>query len=102
MSPLIETLADLVRINSVNPEWNGPGESWVAAYVVGFLDRRGIPYSRSEVLPGRFNIGARIAGADADRSVVMEAHMDTVSAADMSLDPFAARIDGGRLYGRGA
>lgn len=102
MSPLIETLVDLVRIDSVNPEWGGPGEGRIADYVESFLGEAGIKTNRSEVLPGRENVIARIPGEDRTRSLLLEAHMDTVSAAGMSIDPFAAKLSDGRLWGRGS
>ena len=34
--------------------------------------------------------------------LLFESHLDTVSVEGMTLDPFAGRIEGGRLYGRGA
>lgn len=102
MSPVIETLAELVRINSVNPEWGGPGEREVAAFVTAFLGRSGIEFEISEVLPGRSNVIARLPGEDSSRAVVLEAHMDTVAAAGMTVEPFGPRVEGGRLFGRGA
>jgi acetylornithine deacetylase/succinyl-diaminopimelate desuccinylase family protein len=102
MSPLIATLAELVRINSVNPEWGGPGEAGVAAYVTGFLKRHGIAFELQEILPGRANVIAVIPGKNPDLTVVLEAHMDTVSVEGMSIDPFDPVIEGGRLRGRGA
>ena len=38
----------------------------------------------------------------ADRTLIFEAHQDTVPTDNMTIDPFAARIEDGRLYGRGA
>jgi len=102
MSPLIQTLSDLVRIDSVNPEWGGPGEHQVSEYVEAFLRTAGIESQLIDVLPGRPNVIARLPGEDSSRSLVLEAHMDTVSTAGMSIDPFAAKISEGRLWGRGA
>ncbi|MEX2578293.1 MAG: M20 family metallopeptidase [Verrucomicrobiales bacterium] len=102
MENLIETLADLVSIDSVNPEWGGPGEGEVAEYVRSFLERAGIETWVDEVLPGRSNVVGRVAGRDPDRAILLEAHMDTVSVADMTIAPFAPAIGDGRLYGRGA
>jgi len=45
---------------------------------------------------------ARLPGRDSSRRVILEAHMDTVSVKGMSIAPFAPRIEGGRLYGRGS
>src|SRR5262249_5975023 len=38
----------------------------------------------------------------ARRTVVLEAHQDTVPTDNMTIDPFGAKIEDGRLYGRGA
>ncbi len=102
MSPVIETLADLVRINSVNPEWGGPGEAAVADYVKSFLRRADIEFEVQDVLPGRPNVIARLRGEDSSRALVLEAHMDTVSVADMTIAPFEPRIENGRMWGRGS
>jgi acetylornithine deacetylase len=40
-------------------------------------------------------------GVSGGRSLLLNAHMDTVGVAGMT-DPFAPRLEGGRLYGRGA
>lgn len=45
---------------------------------------------------------ARFAGRHPDRSLMLECHSDTVSAENMSIDPFTPIIRDGRLYGRGA
>lgn len=102
MSAVLQTLADLVRINSVNPEWNGPGEAGVAKYVREFFLRAGVEAWEEEVLPGRNNVMARIPGKDRSHSVLLEAHMDTVSTGNMEFDPFDPVIENRRLRGRGS
>ena len=72
-SPVITTLADLVRIDSVNPEFGGPGEGGVADYVderlrsagietrrtvLGYLQRGGTPSAADRVLATRFGSAA--------------------------------------------
>lgn len=101
-SSVITTLADLVRIDSVNPEFGGPGERGVADYVEGRLRSAGVETLRTEVLPGRDNIVGIVPGRDRSRQVVLEAHMDVVSIAGMTIPPFAPVIEGGRMYGRGS
>jgi acetylornithine deacetylase len=101
-SPVVATLADLVRIDSVNPEFGGPGEGGVADYLEARLRDAGVQTRRTEVLPGRDNIVGIIPGRDRSRQVVLEAHMDVVSIAGMTIPPFAPVIDGGRMYGRGS
>lgn len=98
----IETLAALVAIDSVNPAYGGPGEAAVAGFVREFFARRGIDTRLQPVLPGRDNVIATVPGRDRSRRVVFEAHMDTVSAAGMTIPPFEPVIRDGRLHGRGA
>lgn len=103
MSPVLQTLADLVRINSINSAYEGgPGEKDVAAYVRRFFETRGIEVWEQEVFPGRNNVIARVPGRDPSRRLVYEAHMDTVSIKGMTIDPFDPVIRDGKLYGRGS
>lgn len=99
---VIDTLSDLVRINSVNPEWDGPGEGEAASYVLNYFRDAGIDTWEDETLPGRPNIMARLPGRDPSRRVLFEVHTDTVSVADMTIPPFTPEIRDGLLYGRGA
>ncbi|MEN3941013.1 M20 family metallopeptidase [Prosthecobacter sp. SYSU 5D2] len=102
MSPVIQTLADLVRINSVNSSYDGgPGERAIATYVREFFEQRGIEVWEQEVFPGRPNVIARLPGFNPQRRVVLEAHTDTVSVQGMTIPPFDPVIRDGRMYGRG-
>ena len=101
-SPVVDTLAALVRIDSVNPEFGGPGEAGVADFVAEFLGGRGIETRRTAVLPGRDNVVGVVRGRDRSRRVVLEAHMDVVSTTGMTIPPFDPVIEGGRMYGRGS
>lgn len=105
MSPVIETLSRLVAIDSVNPEWGGPGEREVATFVREFFERAGIEVWEEQVYPDRpdrCNVIARLPGANPDHRLVLEAHMDVVSVADMTIPPFDPKIENGLLYGRGS
>jgi acetylornithine deacetylase/succinyl-diaminopimelate desuccinylase family protein len=100
---VIETLADLVRINSVNPSYaGGVPEAELADYVELYFQRLGIETWRQQVFPDRPNVIARLPGRNPNRRIVLEAHMDTVSTAGMTIDPWLPEIREGRLYGRGA
>lgn len=102
-SPVIQTLSDLVRINSVNSSYDGgPGEREIAAWVRRFFEQRGIEVWEEEVFPGRPNVIARLPGRDSSRRVILEAHTDTVSVAGMTIPPFEPTIAEGRLHGRGS
>jgi acetylornithine deacetylase len=102
MSAVIDLLAELVAIDSVNPAHGGPGEAGVGQFLLGFFGRRGIETFMQPVLPGRENVIAVLPGADRSRRIILEAHMDTVSVDGMTIPPFDPVIREGRLYGRGA
>lgn len=100
---VVGTLADLVRINSVNPRIaaDGPGEAEIAAYVSSSLDRVGLVTAVHEPKPGRRSVVGRLAGTGGGRSLMLNAHADTVGTDGMT-EPFSGAIREGRLYGRGA
>lgn len=103
MCPITTTLADLVRINSVNPAYgDGGSEAHLQPLVEQFFHARGIATFTQEVFPGRHNVIAVLSGQSSSRRVVLEAHMDTVSIKGMTLPPFDPQVRDGRLYGRGA
>lgn len=103
MSPVLQTLSELVRINSINSSYEGgPGEAEAATYVRRFFEQRGIEVWEQEVFPGRNNVIARIPGRDSTRRIVFEAHMDTVSIKGMTIDPFDPVVRDGKMHGRGS
>ncbi len=103
MSPVLQTLSDLVRINSVNSSYDGgPGEREIAGYVRRFFEQRGMEVWEEEVFPGRPNVIARLPGRDPGRRLVLEAHTDTVSVKGMTIPPFEPLILDGKMYGRGS
>jgi acetylornithine deacetylase ArgE len=100
-------LRDLVALPSVNPMGRPLSgdflyEHRVSAYLQAFLRDLGVPCERQPIAPLRDNVVARFEAADARRTLVFEAHQDTVPTDGMTIDPFGARIENGRLYGRGA
>lgn len=103
MSPVLQTLADLIRINSINPAYdNGRPEGDIAAWIADFFAMRGIETRWQEVMPGRPNLIAVLPGRAPGRRIVFEAHVDTASVNGMTIPPFEPRVDGGRMYGRGS
>lgn len=102
MSPVVATLAELVAVDSVNPEWGGPGESGVADLVERFFADSGLEVFRQESLPGRDNVFVRLPGRERSGGLVLEAHMDTVSAGGMDIPPFDPAVREGKLFGRGS
>ena len=96
-------LADLVAIDSINPSLvpGGAGEGEIARFVGGWLSERGLEVDIANVEPGRPNVVARARGKGGGRSLLLYAHMDVVGVDGMA-DPFSPRVEGNRLYGRGA
>lgn len=102
MSDVLATLADLIRLNTVNPAYNDDGtEANAAPFIRRFFSERKIETTEQEVFPGRHNILARLPGRTR-RRLVLEAHTDTVSIKGMTIPPFEPVLKDGRLYGRGA
>jgi acetylornithine deacetylase/succinyl-diaminopimelate desuccinylase-like protein len=96
-------LQDLIRINTTNP----PGNEIIAAkYIADVLKREGIPSEIFESTPGRGFLVARLSATavpDPSRALLLMAHLDVVGVdkSKWSVDPFAAVMKDGYLYGRG-
>jgi acetylornithine deacetylase len=98
-----ELLRQLVAIDSINPDLvpGGAGEGEIARFVAGWLERAGLEVTIDEPAPGRPSVIGIARGTGGGRSLMLNAHLDTVGVAGME-GPFAARVEDGRLYGRGA
>ncbi|MDO5410819.1 MAG: M20 family metallopeptidase [Lachnospiraceae bacterium] len=102
MEDAVLLIRELVGIDSTDP---GAFEGEISEFVCDWFARRGIETVRDEVLPGRFNVMARIEGRRKGPALVFICHMDTVVAGDGWSEltpPFGAVDRGGRIYGRGA
>ena len=103
MKHLTELLADLVRIDSVNPALisGGRGEAEIAAHIARWGADAGMETEVLEETNGRPSVLVCARGTGGGRSLLLCGHIDTVGVEGMA-DPHAPRIDGDRLYGRGA
>lgn len=102
---VVKICQDLIRIPSVNFGEGRGDERAVAEYVVASLAEVGIEAKIYESAPNRCNVIANIEGSDTSRpGLVVHGHIDVVpaNAADWSVDPFAAEIRDGMIWGRGA
>ena len=102
---VVKICQDLIRIPSVNYGEGKGDERGVAEYVVASLAEVGISATIYESAPNRCNVIANIPGSDTSRpGLVLHGHIDVVpaNAADWSVDPFAAEIRDGMIWGRGA
>jgi acetylornithine deacetylase len=100
---LVDTLAELIRINSVNPSLvpGAPGEGTIATYVANALRRLGLDVMTLESHAGRPSVVGRLRGTGGDRSLMLNAHLDTVGIEEMP-DPLTPIVREGRMHGRGA
>src|SRR3989442_8524 len=98
-----DTLVRLVRINSINPTLapGAPGEAVIAAFIAGSLRTCGLEARTFEPAPGRTSVLGRLAGTGGGRSLMLNAHSDTVDVAGMA-EPFSGAIREGKVYGRGS
>ena len=99
----ISTLARLVQINSINPTLapGAPGEQEIAGFIADSLRACGLTAEIFEPEPGRTSVLGRLRGAGGGRSLMLNAHCDTVDIPGMT-EPFSGAIRDGKLYGRGA
>ena len=103
MSELVELTKQLVAIDSVNPELipGASGEGEVGRFVAEWFERAGLEVEVDEVAPGRPNVVGIARGTGGGRTLMLNAHTDTVGVAGMEggHEPY---VEDGRLYGRGA
>ena len=100
---LVGTLADLIRINSINPSLvpGAPGEVAIATSVADRLRWLGLDVMTLESHPGRPSVIGTLRGAGGGRSLMLNAHLDTVGVDGMP-DPLTPIVCDGKMHGRGA
>jgi acetylornithine deacetylase len=104
-SEAVTLLAELVGVDSVNPGLvpGAAGETAIAERLRVRLERSGfvVTVVPSVGVRNRPSLVAVPSGRAAGATVVLNGHLDTVGVGGMQ-DPFTARVDGERLYARGA
>src|SRR5437773_25432 len=103
MEGLEKLVCELVAIESVNPDLvpGGAGEGAIARFVGSWLRDAGCEVTVVERVPGRPSVVGVLRGSAGGRSLMLNAHMDTVGAGGMP-DAFSPVVRDGRVYGRGA
>jgi len=94
-APMIAFLRDIVAIPSLSGQ-----EERVVRRVAAEMERAGFDEVRFD---GLGNVLGRV--GDGPRVVAFDAHLDTVDVSDPAqwlCDPFAGKLEDGRVYGRGA
>lgn len=101
--PVLQLLARLVSIDSVNPQLvpGASGESAVAEAIAQHMRGLGLDVHVQEVAPGRPNVVGVLETGVPGPSLMFCGHTDTVGVEGMAA-PFTPDVRGGRLYGRGA
>ena len=97
----VDLMQQYLRVNTSNPPGN---EIEAAKFFKKIFDQYGIENEIFEFKPSRANIIARLKGNGSKRPIILLSHMDVVTAepASWEVDPFAAVIKNGAIYGRGA
>ncbi len=94
-------LQKLIQFDTSNPPGN---ELKLAQWIQQYLAQFDIPSEIIESEPGRGNLIARLPGKNSEESLALLGHLDVVPAdpKEWSVDPFAGKIEGQILYGRGS
>ena len=92
----------LVSIPSVNPvlEKDGAGETAIARACAELLEDWGFKAVITEPAPGRPNVVGQLEGEGP--TILLNGHLDTIGVTGMTIDPFRAKLEGNRMYGRGS
>jgi acetylornithine deacetylase/succinyl-diaminopimelate desuccinylase-like protein len=100
---LIALLSGLVSADSVNPSLvpGGAGEERIAGFIADWARESGLEADILEETPGRPSVLVRARGKGGGRTLLLCGHIDTVNVEGMT-DPHSPRVEGNRLYGRGA
>src|SRR5436189_1630600 len=103
MSEIIELLRRLVAIDSINPDLvpGGAGEEKIARFISDWFERAGLEVVWDEPVPGRPNVIGIARGTGGGRTLLLNAHMDTVGIVGMAR-PHEPFLQDNLLYGRGA
>src|SRR5262245_18175300 len=97
----VKFLSELVKIDTSNPPGN---EARAAEYIKSVLAAEGISAQIFESAPGRGNVVARLKGNGKKQPLLLMGHLDVVGVErdKWTMDPFAAIVKDGYLYGRGS
>jgi len=95
----VSRIEQYIRINTTNPPGN---EDQTMKFFARIFTAEGIPFDTASSAPGRGNVWARLKGGP-QPALVLLSHMDVVPADPKywSVDPFAATVKDGYLWGRG-
>jgi acetylornithine deacetylase/succinyl-diaminopimelate desuccinylase family protein len=97
---IVDLTRKLIRIPS---HWDVPTlEREMVDELIKYCDDNGLDYKLQPVDGQRSNIIVRLPGSGGGKSLALNGHLDTVPPYNMTVEPFEAKVDGNRIYGRGA
>lgn len=98
-----ELLRAMVRFDTVNGNISGrpDAERELSCYMEAQALAMGFEVTRLPVGASGFNLLVTCRSGGDRPWLLFESHLDTVSVSDMTIDPFAGEVRGGRMYGRG-
>jgi len=103
--PLITDLINMISIPSVNNfgsnSLNENPENEMSNYFEQQLIQLGLEVESHEVSHGRRNVWGRLKGNGNGPTIMLAGHLDTVGV-DGYHDPFVAKIEDGKIFGRGS
>lgn len=99
-----ELLARMIGVDTVSAAVSGrtAPESRLAEFLATFAEQCGFAATRLPVEGRGFNLLVSCQVRPDAPWLLLESHLDTVSADGMTIDPFAGLISDERIYGRGA
>ncbi|RLS53207.1 MAG: M20 family peptidase [Planctomycetota bacterium] len=102
--PLLQQLISIPSQNPMGRDVSGPEylEGRLADFVEGFFRDLGVRCERTEIAPGRPNVVGYFESPGAQRTVMLDAHLDTVPVDGMTIPPYSPTIAEGKIYGRGS
>lgn len=91
------------RLVQIPSHASHPGmERELAEFVAGFAAANGLGARLEDAVPGRPNVIVTLPGGPGGRTLMFNAHLDTVPPHPAMEEPFAARLAGGVISGLGA
>lgn len=112
---IVRALSEFIQVPSVNPKYPGVsyeelvgGETAANEYLVRYYEAAGCRIAWVEAEARRKNLVGVLAGASPaqGRSLIFNGHCDVVPPGEARNwsdgNPFSGRVEGGRVYGRGA
>ena len=94
---IVDLISDLVAIESVNPSLvpGGAGERRIAAFVTDWAGAAGLEATTHHATDGRPSVVVRAPGSGGGRTLLLCAHLDTVSTEGAGIVP---QVDGAARF----